>query len=421
MLDKVAEAPIHGTIAPGFEEVEAEFSRNFREQDELGAACAVYHEGEKVVDPWGGYRDLERREPWQEDTLILVYSTTKGLAGMTIAVAHSRGLLDYEERVSSYWPEFAQGGKENITVRQPLSHQAGLSGMDKPLNLKTIADLDALAATIARQKPAWEPGKRHGYHGISLGWYEGELIRRVDTRHRSPGQFFHEEIAQPLGIEFYIGLPSTVPASRIAEIKAYRPARMLLHMNTMPAGMGLALMNPRSLTSRSLNQIKDKGIKGPADLNRPEIWALEMPALRGVGQVRSIAKAYGEFATGGRELGITEETLDALIRPAAPPSQGLRDMVLHVDTSFSLGFIKPFPNFSFGTSEKAYGTPGFGISFGFADPDAQVGFAYAPNRMGFHNWDDPREKALRDALIRCLRGCADRRVANRSNSRYAPV
>jgi CubicO group peptidase (beta-lactamase class C family) len=403
MLDKIAEAPIGGTVAPGFEEVEAEFRRNFREQDELGAACAVYYRGEQVVDLWGGYRDLERRLPWQEDTLVLVYSTTKGLAGMTVAVAHSRGLLDYDEKVATYWPEFAQGGKENITVRQLLSHQAGLSGLDKPLNLKTIADLDSLAATIARQKPAWEPGTRHGYHGISLGWYEGELIRRVDPRHRSLGQFFHEEIAMPLGLEFYIGLPSTVPASRIAEIKAYRPVRMLLHMNTMPAGMVLALMNPRSLTSRSLNQIKDKGIRCPADLNRPEIWALEMPALGGVGQVRSIAKAYGEFAIGGRELGITEETLDALTKPAAPPSQGLRDMVLHVDTSFSLGFIKPFPNFSFGSSEKAYGTPGFGISFGFADPDAQVGFAYAPTRMGFHNWDDPREKALRDALIRCLR------------------
>ena len=403
MLDKAAEAPIDGTVGRGFEEVEAVFRRNFRERNELGAACAVYHEGEKVVDLWGGYRDIERRLPWQEDTLVLVYSTTKGLAGMTMAVANSRGFLDYDDKVAAYWPEFAQGGKESITVRQLLSHQAGLSGLDKPLDLKTIADRDALAATIARQEPAWEPGTRHGYHGISLGWYEGELIRHVDPEHRSLGRFFEEEIAVPLGLEFYIGVPPGVPDSRVAEIKAFRPAQMLFHMNTMPAGMVLALMNPRSLTSRSLNQIKDKGIHGPADLNTPEIRALEMPALGGVGQVRSIAKAYGELATGGRELGITDETLEALTRPAAPPSLGIRDMVLHVDTSFSLGYIKPFPDFSFGTSERAFGTPGFGISFGFADPDARVGFAYAPNRMGFYNWDDPREKALRDALISCLR------------------
>jgi CubicO group peptidase (beta-lactamase class C family) len=391
-----------GTVAPGFEEVEEVFKENFRERDELGAACAVYHRGKKVVDLWGGYRDVGRRLPWQEDTLVMVYSTTKGLAGMTVAVAHSRGLLEFDEKVAKYWPEFAQRGKGQITVRQLLSHQAGLSGLDEPLDLKTIADRDVLAAKIACQEPAWEPGTRHGYHGISLGWYEGELIRRVDPEHRSLGRFFREEIAEPLGLEFYIGVPPGVPDSRVAEIKAFRPERMLLHMNTMPPGMVLALMNPRSLTSRSLNQIKDRGISGPADLNTPEVRTLEMPALGGVGQVRSIAKAYGVLATGGRELGITGETLDALTSPADPPSRGIRDMVLHVDTCFSLGFIKPFPDFGFGTSEKAFGTPGFGISFGFADPDAQVGFAYAPNRMGFYNWDDPREKALRDALIRCL-------------------
>jgi CubicO group peptidase (beta-lactamase class C family) len=251
MLNTAAEASIHGTVAPGFEEVENEFRKNFLEQDELGAACAIYHRGEKVVDLWGGYRDLERRAPWQEDTLVLVYSTTKGLAGMTVAVANSRGLIDYDEKVATYWPEFAQGGKESITVRQLLSHQAGLSRLDKPLDRPTIANPDALAATIAKQKAAWEPGTRHGYHDISLGWYEGELIRRVDPQHRSLGRFFREEIAEPLGLEFYIGLPSTVPNSRIAAIKAFRPVRMLLHMNTMPVGMVLALMNPRSLTSRS--------------------------------------------------------------------------------------------------------------------------------------------------------------------------
>ena len=402
MLNKFAEAPIHGAVAPGFEEVEAEFRRNFREQDELGAACAIYHEGEKVVDLWGGYRDLERRLPWQEDTLVLVYSATKGLAGMTVAVAHSRGLLDYDERVSTYWPEFAQNGKEDVTVRQLLSHQAGLSALDEPLDLATIADRDALADVISRQEPAWEPGTRHGYHGISLGWYEGELIRRVDPKRRSIGRFFQEEIAEPLGAEFYIGVPAEVSESRIAEIKAFHPLEMLLHLNTMPPGMVVALMNPRSLTSRSLNQIKDKGIRGPADLNKREFWALEIPAGGGVGLVRGIAKAYGAFASGGEELDVSHEAMEAVTTPAVAPSLGTRDMVLHTDTRFSLGYMKPFPAFDFGTSEKAFGTPGLGGSFGYADPDVGVGFAYAPNRLGFYMWNDPREKALRDALIRCL-------------------
>jgi CubicO group peptidase (beta-lactamase class C family) len=399
MVNMVAEAPIHGAVAPRFEEVESVFRQNFRERDELGAACAIYHKGKMVVDLWGGYRDLERRQPWEEDTLVLVYSTTKGLAGMTMALAHSRGMIDYDEKVSNYWPQFAQNGKENITVRRLLSHQAGLSAMDRPLDLKTIADPDSLAATIARQKPAWEPGTRHGYHGISLGWYEGELIRRVDPQRRSMGEFFRDEIAEPLGLEFYIGVPPEVPGSRIAEIEAFRPLRMLFHLHTLPPGMVLALMNPRSLTSRSLNHMK---LRSPVDLNRPEFRAVEVPAGGGVGLVRSIAKAYDVFATGGHELGITAETLHALTTPAAPPSSGVRDMVLHTDTLFSLGYMKPFPAFNFGASEKAFGTPGLGVSFGYADPDARIGFAYAPNKLGFYLWDDPREMALRDALNRCL-------------------
>lgn len=395
------ETSVYGEVAPGFERVREEFGRNFAERGELGAACAVYHKGEKVVDLWGGYRDIGRSQPWERDTLVLVYSATKGLAGMAMALAHSRGLLDHDERVAAYWPEFARNGKEGVTVRQLLSHQAGLSALDRPLDLATIADRDALAAAIARQRPAWEPGTRHGYHGISLGWYEGELIRRVDPLRRTIGQFFRDEIAQPLGLEFYIGVPSGVPDARIAEIEAFHPLQMLLHLNTMPPGMVLALMNPRSLTSRSLNHMK---LRSPGDLNRPEYRAVEIPAGGGVGLVRSVAKAYGAFATGGRDLGLAGEGLDALTTPATPPSGGVRDKVLHVDTSFSLGYMKPFPSFRFGSSDEAFGTPGLGVSLGYADPDAGVGFAYAPNRLGFYMWDDPREKALRDALDLCLNG-----------------
>jgi CubicO group peptidase (beta-lactamase class C family) len=176
---------------------------------------------------------------------------------------------------------------------------------------------------------------------------------------------------------------------------------MLLHLNTMPPGMVFALMNPRSLSSRSLNHMK---LRSPGDLNKPEDRAVEIPAGGGVGLLRSVAKAYGVFATGGREIGISPETMDALTTPAAPPTSGTRDVVLHTDTRFSLGYMKPFPSFRFGTSEKAFGTPGLGVSFGFADPDTRTGFAYAPNRLGFHMWDDPREKALRDALNLCLKG-----------------
>jgi CubicO group peptidase (beta-lactamase class C family) len=252
---------------------------------------------------------------------------------------------------------------------------------------------------ISRQRPAWEPGTRHGYHGISLGWYEGELIRRVDPKRRSIGEFFRDEVADPLDLEFYIGVPPGVPGSHIADVKAFHPLQMLFHLNTMPPGMVLALLNPRSLTSRSLNHMK---LRSPGDLNKPEFRAVEVPAGGGVGQVRSIAKAYGVFATGGEDLGISQEAMEALTTPAVAPSRGTRDMVLHTDTRFSSGYMKPFPAFDFGTTGKAFGTPGLGVSFGYADPDVGVGFAYAPNKLGFYMWNDPREKALRDALHRCL-------------------
>jgi CubicO group peptidase (beta-lactamase class C family) len=197
---------IDGSVAPGFEQVRREFERNFAERRELGAACAAYVRGEEVVDLWGGIRDARDGSPWEQDTLVLVYSTSKGLAAMTLALAHSRGWLDYDERVTTYWPEFGQAGKQDVTVRQLLGHEAGVPVIDEPLEPRLLADFDALAEVIARQRPLWEPGTRHGYHGVSLGWYEGELVRRLDPQHRTLGRFFAEEIAGPLGLDVHFGI-----------------------------------------------------------------------------------------------------------------------------------------------------------------------------------------------------------------------
>jgi CubicO group peptidase (beta-lactamase class C family) len=179
---------VRGDVDEGYGPVADAFRRNFAERGEVGAACAVYRDGRKVVDLWGGYRDGVAREPWREDTVVVMYSTTKGVASLAPALAHSRGLLDHDERVAAYWPEFAWRGKQDITVRQLLSHQAGLPVIDVPLTVADLADLDVVAAATALQRPLWTAGTRHGYHGISLGWYEGELVRRVD-RHtgRSAG------------------------------------------------------------------------------------------------------------------------------------------------------------------------------------------------------------------------------------------
>jgi CubicO group peptidase (beta-lactamase class C family) len=386
-----------GDVDEGYGPVADAFRRNFAERGEVGAACAVYKDGRKVVDLWGGYRDGRTRKPWLEDTLVTVFSSTKGVSGLAIALANSRGLIDYDEKVATYWPEFAAAGKEHVTVRQLLSHQAGLPAIDQPLSVTDLADLDIVAGALAAQKPGWVPGARHGYHAISLGWYEGELIRRVDPARRSLGRFFAEEIAAPLDLEFYIGVPEAVDQDRIAFIHGYKPAEMMLHMGAMPRKFVMGFLNPRSITARSF--ANPKVLSQTGNYNLPEVRALELPAANGTGQVKAIARAYGEAATGGHTLGLRQSTLDALMSPAAPPSGGLDDVVLRVDTIFSLGYVKPFQSLRFGAAGgQAFGTPGAGGSFGFADPEAGIGFAYAMNRTGFYLWDDPRELALRSAL-----------------------
>src|SRR5256714_244393 len=336
--------PVHGDAAPGFEGAGDEFRRNFQQRGELGAACAVYHRGEKVVDLWGGYSDRARRRSWDEDTLVVVYSTSKGMAATTVALARSRGLLDYDERVSSYWPEFAANGKEEITVRQLLAHEAGLAGVDEPLTPAVLADPDAVAAAIAPQRPAWTPGRRHGYHALSLGFYEGELIRRVDPQHRTLGRFFQDEIAGPLGIEFYFGVPESVPDDRIAQVKAYRRAEVLLHIGPMPAAMLLGFARRSSLTYRAFG---NPVLRGPGDLNRPEFRAVELPAATGVGQARAVACVYGDLAAGGRRIGGADGPPAAPAPPPGQPSGGAKDPGLRVEAAVSPGFPKPSPRFPF--------------------------------------------------------------------------
>ena len=219
---------VEGYARHGFESVREAFADNFTRRHELGGACCAYYRGEKVVDLWGGIRNKQTGKPWERDTMVVVHSASKGLAAMTLAVAHSRGWLDYDERVCTYWPQFAQHGKERITVRQLLAHQAGLFAIDEPVDRSVVADLDRLALILARQTPSWEPGTRQAYHALSLGFYEGELVRRVDPRHRSLGQFFQDEIATPLGLDLYIRLPPEIPNARLATLAPPRPIDMLL-------------------------------------------------------------------------------------------------------------------------------------------------------------------------------------------------
>lgn len=382
-------AEIHGFVSSGYEAVRDAFAENFSRRREVGAACCVYHNGEKKVDLWGGVRNKATGEPWEEDTMALVYSATKGLAAMTLAVAHSRGWLDYDELVCTYWPEFAQNGKEKITVRQLLAHQAGLFAFDEPITRTLVADLDRLAEVMARQKPAWEPGTRQAYHAVTLGFYEGELLRRIDPQHRSLGRFFQEEIATPLGVDFYIRLPGSIPDSRLAPLVDPGYVEMLLGF---PVRMSFEIWNPRSNFRRAL-----LGSELAHDEQRVYARDLEIPAGGGVGTARAIARAYSAFASGGAELGLRPETLRLLSAPAIPSTHGFFDECIRGEAQFSLGFMKPSQGFPF-DGPGSFGFPGAGGSLGFADPEKQIGYAYVPNRKGVTMGGDPRDVALRRAL-----------------------
>ncbi len=332
--------------------------------------------------------------------MVTLFSTTKGVASMAMAIAHSRGWIDFDEKVVTYWPEFAQMGKENITVRQLLSHQAGLSAIDEPLDLEKLADADVVAAACAKQAPAWEPGDYHGYHGLTLGWYESELLRKVDPQHRTIGRFFQEEVADPLDLDFYIGLPDDIDPNLLARINGYPQWKMLFNLNKMPWPFVRAFLAPGSLTQRSFSNPAALGILN--DYNKPEMRRIELPAANGMGTPRSVAKAYSDFATGGKTLGLKPETIAELAAPPRAPKKGTLDMVIKVETNFSLGYTKPSADFDFGSGPSAFGTPGAGGSFGFADPDAEIGFCYGMNKSGFYLWDDPREKVLREAVYQVI-------------------
>ena len=387
---------IHGRVSPGFEIVRDAFAENFRSRHELGGACCAYYQGKKVVDLWGGLRNKQAGEPWEEDTMVIIYSATKGLAAMTMAIAHSRGWLDFDQPVAAYWPGFATNGKGTITVRQLLAHQAGLFTLDEPVTRELVRDLDRLAVVLARQRPAWEPGTRQAYHGITLGFYESELLRRVDPRQRSLGQFFADEIAAPLGLEVYIRLPESIPNSRLAVIS--RPGALQM-LTGFPLRFMFEIFNRRSNINRAL-----EGSALPHDEARIYARNFEVPSGGGVGTASAIARAYSAFVAGD-ELGLKKDTLSQLAAPATPSANGFYDECMKGEAQFSLGFMKPSKTIPFG-NPTSFGSPGAGGAMGFADPTAGIGYGYVTSQMGTTLTGDPRDVAIRDALYAAIKGRA---------------
>lgn len=392
-------ARIGGGVDEGFGRVADEFRRNFDRRGDVGAAVAVYRDGRPVVDLWGGTRDTARRLPWERDTLVPVFSTTKGISALVMASLRSKGVLDWDERVAHYWPEFAAAGKQNITVRQLFAHEAGLAVIDTPLRTRHLADVDALAEILAAQPPAWEPGTRHGYHAVSLGLYQNELARRVDPQRRTIGKILADDFAGPLGLSLYIGLPEDVDLDRVAVLGRLGARATLRQLPGVPWPLARQLADKSSPVAQSLSNPAQARAER---FTQRHVLTPELPSSNGVGTPRSIAALYGAAATGSPKLPIDAVTLDELAEPITAPPRA--DLLLLAHRSFALGFSRPIPGHWFGSpGGRAYGTPGLGGSFGFADPDARLGYAYAPNRLGIRLSDDPREAALRRAVYACLR------------------
>jgi CubicO group peptidase (beta-lactamase class C family) len=386
---------VHGFVKPGFEPVYEAFLQNFENGKEIGAALCIYHKGEKVIDIWGGYARKKEKQSWEENTLVLFFSATKGMAAVCLAKLHSEGKIDFNEKVSTYWPEFSKNGKEEITVSQLLSHQSGLCLWEGKLMVDQLSDRDLLLEKLENATPLWTPGDYSGYSAGLVGFYMSELVRRTDDRQRSLGQYFQDEIAGPLGMEFYIGLPDSVPDSRLAQIKLANPVKRIFTMGKLPKGLRRAILKPGSLFMKSITQIKGYNV------NSRESLAFEEPGGNGVGTARSVALLYSIMATGIEELGIHPETLAQLKGPALLPQHGSVDRVMGIPLYYRNGFMKngelatPFNN------EQCFGFGGASGSMAFADPVNQIGYSYVPNAQGY-DFPDGRDVEIQKVLYEII-------------------
>ncbi|MCQ9183737.1 beta-lactamase family protein [Streptomyces sp. IBSBF 2953] len=379
---------VNGAVAEGFEPVREAFVRNFETLGDRGAAVAVYRDGRKVVDLWGGTRDVDGTAPWERGTAQIVRSATKGVVAAGLLLLHQRGELDLDAPVGAYWPEYKAAGKERTLVRHLLAHRAGVPVLDRPLTPAEAADPDLGAAAVAAQTPVWEPGTDHGYHAQTYSWLTGELVRRITGR--PVGEWIADEVAGPVGADLWLGLPATQRArvGRVGQVEA--PARAgALKTRPKPA-VAAAYADPHSLTRRAFAAITPL-----PDENDPAYRAAALPASNGIATAEGLARFYasliGEVEGGARLL--RPETV-ALAR--GEQSSG-PDRVLVVNTRFGLGPMlhgaaSPL------LSPASFGHPGRGGALGLADPESGIAFGYVTNGFRTSVTADPRAQALLRAL-----------------------
>ncbi|WP_399926146.1 serine hydrolase domain-containing protein [Streptomyces kanamyceticus] len=379
----------HGTVVAGFEPVRDAFVRNFSERGERGAAVTVYRDGRKVVDLWGGTKDVDGETPWESGTAQVIRSATKGVAAAALLLLHQRGELDLDAPVGTYWPEFKARGKEGVLVRHVLAHRAGVPALDRPLTPAEALDPDLAAAVLAAQAPFWEPGTDHGYHAQTYSWLTGELVRRVTGK--AVGEWIDAEIARPYGLGLWVGLPEAeaARAGRMGPIEPPPAAPGALRARPK-RNVAQAYADPASLTRRAFGAIDPL-----PDENDPAYRAAALPASNGIATADGLARFYAALigeVDGAARL-FTPETVDA----ARTEASAGPDRVLVVPTRFGLGYMlhggaSPL------LSPASFGHPGRGGALGFADPESGIAFGYVTNGMNKGVTADPRAQALVRAL-----------------------
>jgi CubicO group peptidase (beta-lactamase class C family) len=409
---------ISGWTAPAFEQVRDAFQANFDDGLEAGAAFSAYHRGEKVVDLWGGVADTKTGRAWNEDSLVLVYSTTKGITAMCANRLVEEGLIDVEAPVASYWPEFAQAGKADVTVADLLAHRAGLAWVDGSLSFEEALAWDPVVEALARQAPSWPPGTAHGYHATTFGWLVGEVVRRVSGR--SLGTFLREEIAGPLGADFFVGLPAT---------EEYRVARLVSFLESLESGRTLQALDdlvPAQADTGGRDDMPPAAYLAPdgpltralsapgGALSAPDVWddprlrAAEIPAANGICDARSLACLYGACVsdvstpTGGTLRILTPEQLD---RALVPQTRGPDVVLMGLDIQWGLGFMlnRGIVGAAGLGGSRSFGHFGMGGSVGWADPDLELGMGYVMNQMEIGTTGDRRSYRLMKASVDAAR------------------
>ena len=388
---KTATTNVDGYVADGFEPVLEAFKRNFEEHGDLGAAFSLYHHGKKVVDLWGGVTDSESGKPWAEDNIVMVFSSTKGSTAICAHLLAERGELDLDAPVANYWPEFAAAGKSDIPVSWLLSHRVGLPVLDTIVTPEQFLDWKFLADILATQKPAWEPGTTHGYHAMTYGSLVGEVIRRISGK--SVGAFFADEVAGPLGLDFWIGLPESEERRVVPMVSVDLQDQDLNQQANTERRRALleAAREEDSYISRP--QTTDDGALDP---NTRAFRAAELPAGNGISDARSLARMYASLIGDGVD-GLRLLNRDTIARAISEQSSGI-DEVLKVSTRFGLGFsLDPLDQ------KGAFGHGGAGGSLGFADPKTGIAFGYVMNKMKLVAGDDPRTLSLIAAVNESLK------------------